>query len=180
MKTSILNQNCISLQVTELVWRLVNLIPWPQRRFAMGDAALSLLDGKPRVAEDVFGWNRGVVELGMHEFRTGIVCINDISNRRRLKAEEKSPQLLADIMGIMNPHSQAESHLRTTLLYTNLTPRAVYGALLAKGWRDDELPTLQTIANMLDRHGYRLRTVEKTKVQKKRWKPTPSSRMSGV
>jgi hypothetical protein len=180
MKTSILNQNGISLQVTELVWRLVNLIPWPQRRFAMGDAALSLLDGKPRVAEDVFGWNRGVVELGMHEFRTSILCINDISSRRRLKAEEKNPRLLADIMEIMNPHSQAESHLRTTLLYTNLTPRAVYGALLEKGWRDDELPTLQTIANMLDRHGYRLRTVEKTKVQKKRRKLTPYSRMSGT
>lgn len=180
MKTSILNQNGISLQVTELIRRLVSLIPWPQRRAAMGDAALSLLDGKPRVAEDVFGWNRGVVELGMREFMSGIVCINDISNRRRLKAEEKSPQLLADIMEIMNPHSQAESHLRTTLLYTNLTPKAVYGALLEKGWRQDELPTMQTIANMLDRHGYRLRIVEKTKVQKKRRKPTLYSRTSGA
>ena len=176
MKTSILNRNGISLQVINLIGRLIDLIPWPQRRSAMGDAALSLLDGKARVAEDVFGWNRGTVELGMNELRTGILCVNDISNRRRLKAEEKTPQLLADILEIMAPHSEAESHLRTTLLYTNLTPKAVYGALLEKGWKGEALPTIQTISNMLDRHGYRLKVVEKSKVQKKSLKLTQSSK----
>jgi len=176
MKTSILNRNGISLQVINLIGRLIDLIPWPQRRSAMGDAALSLLDGKARVAEDVFGWNRGAVELGMNELRTGILCVNDISNRRRLKAEEKTPQLLADILEIMAPHSQAESHLRTTLLYTNLTPKAVYGALLEKGWKGEDLPTIQTISNMLDRHGYRLKVVGKSKVQKKSLKLTQSSK----
>ena len=176
MKTSILNRNGISLQVINLIGRLIELIPWPQRRSAMGDAVLSLLDGKARVAEDVFGWNRGTVELGMNELRTGILCVNDISNRRRLKAEEKTPQLLADILEIMTPHSQAESHLRTTLLYTNLTPKAIYGALLEKGWKGEDLPTIQTIANMLDRHGYRLKAVEKSKVQKKPLKLMQSSK----
>jgi hypothetical protein len=176
MKASILNRNGISLQVINLIGRLIDLIPWPQRRSAMGDAALSLLDGKARVAEDVFGWNRGTVELGMNELRTGILCVNDISNRRRLKAEEKTPHLLADILEIMAPHSEAESHLRTTLLYTNLTPKAVYGALLEKGWKGEDLPTIQTISNMLDRHGYRLKVVEKSKVQKKSLKLTQSSK----
>ena len=176
MKTSILNRNGISLQVINLIGRLIELIPWPQRRSAMGDAVLSLLDGKARVAEDVFGWNRGTVELGMNELRTGILCVNDISNRRRLKAEEKTPQLLADILEIMALHSQAESHLRTSLLYTNLTPTAVYGALLEKGWKEEALPTIQTISNMLDRHGYRLKVVEKSKVQKKSLKLRQSSK----
>jgi hypothetical protein len=176
MKTSILNRNGISLQVINLIGRLIDLIPWPQRRSAMGDATLSLLDGKARVAEDVFGWNRGTVELGINEFQAGIICVNDISKRRRLKAEEKSPKLLADIVEIMNPHSQTESHLRTTLLYTNLTPKTVHSALLEKGWDEENLPTIQTIANMLDRHGYRLRAVEKSKVQKKSLKLTRSSK----
>jgi len=65
----------------------------------MGDATLSLLDGKARVAEDVFGWNRGTVELGMNEFRTGIICVNDISKRRRLKVEEKSPKVIGRYSG---------------------------------------------------------------------------------
>ncbi len=168
MKTSIQVQNGVSSHVVDLVVRLVDLIPWPIRRTAMGDVTTSLLDGKPRVAEDVFGWNRATVELGMNEFRTKVLCINNISTRRKPKAEEKEPRLLADIIEIMNPYSQAESHLRTTLLYANMTAKAVYDALLAKGWPPESLPTTQTISNILDRHNYRLRTVAKAKVQKKR------------
>lgn len=168
MKTSIQVRNGVSSQMVDLVIRLVKLIPWPIRRTAMGDVTTSLLDGKPRVAEDVFGWNRATVELGMNEFRTKVFCINNISTRRKPKAEEKEPRLLADIIEIMNPQSQAESHLRTTLLYSNMTAKAVYNALLAKGWPQESLPTTQTISNILDRHNYRLRTVAKAKVQKKR------------
>lgn len=179
MKTPTVIRNGVTPQVIELVGRLVDMIPWPARRSAMGDVIISLLDGKSRVAEDVFGWKRNTTELGMNEFRTKILCINDLSNRRKPKAEEKKPKLMADIVEIMEPHSQSESRLRTTLLYTNMTAKAVYKALLLKGWSKEALPTSQTISNILNRHGYRLRTVENTKVQKKRPRLTPSSKMSG-
>jgi len=179
MKTSIQIRNGVSSQMVDLIVRLIDLIPWPIRRSAMGDVTASLLDGKPRVAEDVFGWNRATVVLGMNEFRTKILCINDISTRHKPKVEEKEPRLLADVIEIMNPHSQAESRLRTTLLYTNMTAKAVYDALLEKGWLKEALPTTQTISNLLDRHNYRLRTVAKAKVQKKSLKQTPSLKTSG-
>jgi hypothetical protein len=165
--------------MVNLIARLVYLIPWPVRRSAMGDVALSILDSKPRVAEDVFGWNRATVELGMNECRTKILCVSDLSTRRKPKAEEKDPRLLGDIIEIMDPHSQAEARLRTTLLYTNMTAKAVYEALVQKGWSEAELPTLRTISNILDRHDYRLRTVAKTKVQKKRRTQTRSLKTSG-
>jgi len=168
MKTSTLTLNGVSPQMVGLISRLVDLIPWPVRRQAMGDVTLSLLSGKHRIAEDVFGWNRNTTELGMNEFRTGISCVNDLSNRHKPKTEEKNPKLLADICEIMEPHSQTEPRLRTTFLYTNMTARVVYNALLEKGWSKKTLPTIQTISNILNRHGYRLRTVTKTKVQKKR------------
>jgi len=38
-----------------MISRLVDLIPQPARRSAMGDVTLLLLDGKHRVAGDVFG-----------------------------------------------------------------------------------------------------------------------------
>ncbi len=179
MKTSLVIQNGVTPQVVELIGRLIDMIPWPKRRSAMGDVCISLLDGKFRVAEDVFGWGRNTVELGMNEFRTKIVCVNDLSNRRKPKAEVKDPKLLADIVEIMEPNSESESRLRTTLLYTNMTAKAVYNALLLKGWSEETLPTLQTITNILNRHDYRLRTVENTKVQKKSPRRTPSSKMSG-
>jgi hypothetical protein len=167
MKTSILDQKGVTTEIVDLVSRLVDLIPWPARRRAMGDVALVLLDGKHRVAEDVFGWGRTVVQVGINEFRTGISCVNDISLRVKPKTEEKNTELLAEIHTIMEPHSEAESHLRTTLLYTNMTAKAVYNALVEKGWTTESLPTIRTISNILIRHNYRLRTVAKTKIQKK-------------
>ena len=179
MKTSTLVRNGVSPELVGLISRLVDLIPWPARRSAMGDVTLLLLDGKHRVAEDVFGWGRSVVAVGMKEFQTGISCVNNISTRLKPKTEEKAPELLAEIRAIMEPHSEAESHLRTTLLYTNMTAQAVYNALVEKGWAPESLPTVRTISNILVRQDYRLRTVAKSKVQKKQRKRTQSLKTSG-
>lgn len=179
MKTTTLARNGVPTEMVSLIARLVDLIPWPDRRRAMGDVTLLLLDGKHRVAENVFGWRRSAVEVGINEFQTGISCVNDISARLKPKTEEKNPKLLAEIQAIMEPHSESESSLRTTLLYTNMTAKAVYDALVEKGWPADSLPTVRTISNILSRQDYRLRTVAKTKVQKKPQKPTPSLKTSG-
>ena len=179
MKTSTLVRNGVSAEIVGLISRLIDLIPWPMRRRAMGDVTLTLLDGKYRVAEDVFGWGRSAVEVGIRELQTGLSCVNDISARRKLKTEEKSPELLAEIRTIMEPDSEAESHLRTTFLYTNMTARSVYNALVEKGWSEESLPSVRTISNILNRQDYRLRTVAKTKVQKKQRKPTRSSKTFG-
>ena len=74
----------------------------------MGDVTVTLLDGKRRVAEDVFGWNRRAVELGIHEYQTGIACVNDITARGKPRTEDKHPKLLAEIQTIMEPHSCSE------------------------------------------------------------------------
>ncbi len=179
MKTATLARNGVSTEMVGLIARLVDLIPWPDRRRAMGDVTLLLLDGKHRVAENVFGWRRSAVEVGINEFQTGISCVNDISARLKPKTEEKDPKLLAEIRAIMEPHSESESSLRTTLLYTNMTAKAVYDALVEKGWTAESLPTVRTISNILSRQDYRLRTVAKTEVQKKPQKPTPSLKTSG-
>jgi hypothetical protein len=179
MKTSALSRNGISPEVAGMISRLVSLIPWPSRRQAMGDVALTILNGKPRIAEEEFGWSRSAVAVGIKEIEGGIVCINNLSERHKPKSEEKNPRLLDDIRRIMEPCSQAEPRLRTTLLYTNMTAQSVYNALIAEGWPEESLPTVRTISNILNRHEYRLRTVAKTKVQKKRQRQTPSSTTSG-
>ena len=179
MKTSTLERNGVSPQTVELITRLMGLIAWPERRRAMGDVTTALLDGKPRVAENVFGWNRKAVALGIHECQSGIVCINDLSARGKPRTEEKHPAMLADIQAIMEPHSESEPSLRTTLLYSRMTASAVREALAQKGWTEPALPSERTLTNILNRQDYRLRTVAKSKVQKKRSKPMPSSTTSG-
>jgi hypothetical protein len=66
----------------------------------------------------------------------------------------------------LDPNSQAQSHLRTPLAYTNVTARSVRAALLAGGWLEAALPSVRTFSNVLNRQGYRLRRVEKSPVQK--------------
>ena len=60
------------------------------------------------------------VAVGINEIQTGIACINDLSTRLNPKSEVKNPKLLADIHAIMEPHSESESSLRTTLLCERL------------------------------------------------------------
>lgn len=177
MKISILEQNEIDADVVELVQRLVDMIAWPARRQAMADVTNTLLDGKPRVAEDVFGWGRTAVTLGMSELQTGIACVNDLSKRRKPTTEEKLPQLVADIRLIVDSASQAQASLRTPFSYMKITAAAVRAALLEKGWPEEKVPGVRTLSNILNRQDYRLRRVAKTQVQKKRNTPTPSSIM---
>lgn len=178
MKTTTLARNGVSAEMVDLIGRLVGLIPWPVRRCAMGDVTVVLLDGKQRVAENVFGWNRRAVEVGIHEYQTGIACVNDISNRVKPRTEDKYPELLAEIQAIMESHSESESSLRTTLMYTNMTAKTVHEALVQRGWATQSLPSVRTISNLLNRQDYRLHTVAKSKVQKKPPKPTPSLKTS--
>ena len=154
-------------ELSELITRLVKQIPNEYRRQAMSDVVQTLLDGKSRKAEDVLGWNRHTVELGINEFRTGIRCISDVSARGKKKVEEDNPQLLRDIERILEPHSESDSHLRTTLLHNNITAKAVRKTLIEIGYSEDELPAERTFYDLLNRQGYRRRTVAKSKVQKK-------------
>jgi hypothetical protein len=167
MKTSTLEKNGVPAGVVETVGLVVARVPWPERRLAMAEATRGLLDGKARVAEYVFGWNRQTVQIGLEELRTGVVHMNDLSKRRKPKTEEKYPQIVEDIRTLVDPQSQAESHLRTALAYTHVTAAAVRAALVEKGWTEDKLPKVRTLSNILNRLDYRLRRVAKTKVQKK-------------
>lgn len=172
MKKSLLERKRIPECVIELISRLIERVEWPERRQAMAEVTQRLLDGKARVAEGVFGWGRLAVELGLKELKSGITCTNDLSRRRKPKIEEKHPKLLADIRLIMDPKSQAQSHLRTALSYTNVTAKSVREALLESGWKEAELPCVRTMSNILKRQDYRLRRVEKSQVQKKQRGPT--------
>jgi hypothetical protein len=95
--------------------------------------------------------------------QSGIVCVNDLSRRRKPKSEEKHPKLLANIRLIMDPNSQAQSHHRTPWSYTNMTAKSVRSARLENGSLEAELPGGRTLSNILNRQGYRLRCGPKSR-----------------
>jgi hypothetical protein len=140
----------------------------PKRRAFQAQVTLDYLDGSVWKAERVFGWSHHTVTLGLNELRTGIICMGNFSARGNHKTEEKLPKLEADMRALADPESQADPKFQSTFLYTRITAKAMRQALIdQKGWTDEELPHVTTIGEILNRLGYKMRRVQKTKPLKK-------------
>jgi len=140
----------------------------PKRRAFEAQVTLDYLDGNIWKAEKVFGWSHHTVALGLNELRTGMTCLGNFSARGNRKTEDKFPELEVDIRALAEPESQADPKFQSPFLYTRMTAKAVRQALIdQKGWTDEELPHVNTIGEILNRLGIKLRPVQKTKPLKK-------------
>lgn len=141
----------------------------------MAEVTLELCDGNARQAERAFGWGRGTIQKGLREVATGIRCLDHYTGRGRKKIEDTHPQLVEAIQRIVEPKSQADPKFQTPVAYTRVTARAVREELIAhEEYPEQELPCENTIGNMLNRLGYRLKRIQKTKPVKKMPTPTAS------
>ncbi len=104
----------------------------------------------------------------MKELTSGIPIKDAFKRRGRKRVESKLPNLLEDILAIVDPHSQADPTLKSERLYTRISAAEVRRQLIEqKGYRDEELPTAEVIRQRLNEMNYRLRRVVKAKPQKK-------------
>jgi hypothetical protein len=149
-----------------------------RRRKFQAEMALKYCDGSPRNAETVFGWRRTTVDLGLHEQRTGIRCIDNVSARGRKRAEDRCPELAQRIVEIVEPESQADPKFQTGLAYTRITAKRVREELLKDKSFASVVPSRQTVGVVLGRLHYSLRRVQKTRPEKRFPKPMRSSRTS--
>jgi hypothetical protein len=133
-----------------------------RKRDFMAKVTEDYFNGSARKAETVLGWCRHSVQLGLHERRTGIVCVDNYQARGRRKSEEILPNLEADIRSLVDAQAQADPKLQSPFLYARLSARAVRSALVSKtGYDESELPSRQTIGEILNRMGYRLKKHKK-------------------
>ncbi len=162
-------------EVKELLIETAKNLKGSARRLFMARAVRALGDGGQRLAERELGWNRGTIRKGLHELECGIVCLDAFSSRGRKCSEEHLPTLLSDLTAIVDGQSQADPQFRTNRLYTRLTAAEVRRQLMVqKGYRDDELPTAETIATKLNGLGYYPKKVAKSQPQKNCPKPMQS------
>ena len=139
-----------------------------KRRAFQARVTLDYLGGSARRAESVFGWSRKTVELGLHELRTGMTCVDNFSARGNRRTEEKLPRLEQDIRALAEPESQVDPKFQSPFNYTRITAKAMRKALIEKkGWNDKDLPCENTIGSILNRLGYRLRRVQKARPVKR-------------
>ena len=140
----------------------------PTRRAFQAEMALKYCGGNPLLAETLFGWGRHTVEVGLAERRTGILCLGAqaaFSGRKRW--EDTQPEAAEALAKLAEAHAQQDPTFRTTLAYTRLTAQAALAALRVQGYSTDQLPSPSTMAEVLNRMGFRLRKVVKAKPQKK-------------
>ena len=140
----------------------------PTRRAFEAEMTLKYCDGSPLLAAIIFGWGRHTVEVGLAERRTGITCLgaqSAFSGRKRW--EDQHPEAAEALRQLAEAPAQQDPTFRTTLAYTRLTAQAAVEALRAQGYRADQLPAPSTMAEVLNRMGFRLRKVVKATPQKK-------------
>ncbi len=102
------------------------------------------------------------------ELRTGIKCIGNQKQSGRTKTEDQLPDLAKDISDLAEQQTQADPAMQGSLTYTRITAKAMRLALMdEKGYSDEILPCENTVGNILDRLGYNLKRVMKSKPAKK-------------
>jgi hypothetical protein len=139
-----------------------------ERRSFQAAMTLKYCKGSARLAEEVFGWGRETVQLGLNEQRTGIICLGAQSAYSGDKRwEEKHPEVAQALWDLMEAHSQQDPTFRTSVSYTRLTAAKAIEELRLQGFQAHQLPSPSNMAEILNRNGYRLRKVLKAKPLKK-------------
>ncbi len=172
----------ITDEVVPTLLLAATLLTGHKRRRFQAEVALQYCGGSARRAESAFGWGRDAVETGLNELRSGIRCVEDFGSRGRKTTEAVHPELEGHVRRLVDPHAQADPKFQTAFAFTRVTARAVRDALLAVPELAGKVPCRQTVGEILDRLGYRLRRVLEARPEKKSRRPTqfsPTSRASG-
>ncbi len=133
-----------------------------RKRDFMAKVTEDYFESSARKAETVLGWNRHSVKLGLHERRTGIVCVDNYQVRGRHSSVEILSNLESDMRLLIDAQAQADPKFQSPFLYARVSARAVREALVSeKGYDENELPTRQTCGEILNRLEYRLKKHKK-------------------
>jgi hypothetical protein len=143
------------------------------RRAFQAEMTLKYSDGNARLAEKVFGWGRHTIALGLAEKRTGIICVGSQSGFSGTKRWEERYPAAAETLGILaETHCQPNPSFKSSIAYTRLTAAEARLQLQAQGFAEEMLPAPSTMAVVLNRLGYRLRSMVKARPQKNSLKLT--------
>ena len=140
-----------------------------KRRKFEAQVAINYCQGSARKAETIFGWGRVTVQNGLEELRTDTPRQDPYRQRGRGKAEQMLPPLERDMRKLLDAQSQIDPKFQSSFLFTRATGKAVREALLQneQTYAPQEIPSAGTIRRVMNRLGYRLRRVQKTKPAKK-------------
>lgn len=138
------------------------------RRKFQAEMTIKYSKGNQRLAEELFGWSRNAVKLGLNELRTGFICINiHTAVCGRKLWEHKYPKVAKYLIEIAEKFCQQDPTFNTTLAYSRLTAKAAIEELKKRKFKSESIPSPSSMAVILNRLGYRLKKVVKAKPKKR-------------
>jgi transposase len=151
----------------ELYKETAKILKGSDRRVFMARVVKTLGYGGQYYVEKEFQWNHETIKKGKQELETGEAIIDNFGARGTKRVEEKLPNLLIDIASIVDGEAQTDPTFKTTELFTRVTSKEVRNQLIVqKGYKDEDLPTEETIRKRLNELGYSLKKVTKVKPKK--------------
>ena len=157
MSASIIEYKNLSLSQIEDLRLAASKLTGAKRRSFQAEMTLKYCQGRARLAESMLGWGRATVELGLAEKRTGITCVGSQSGFSGTKRwEERYPEVAAKLKELAESHAQQDPTFETSLAFTRLTAAAAISQLQQLGIEPEQIPSPSTMAEILNRMGYRL------------------------
>jgi hypothetical protein len=154
-------------KIIDTIKHAANLLTGAARRAFQAQVVLDHFNGNTSQTKTVFGWGEPTLRKALLERETGEI-IPDAPGRGRKSYSKKLPNLQNDIRSLVDPNTCTHPTFQTSFRYTRMTALAVLDALVReKGYKRKKLPAESTMRELLNKMGYRLRRVQKTKPQKK-------------
>ena len=151
----------------DTIHHAAGLLTGSARRAFQSQVVLDHCNGNTHHAKLFFGWSEPALRKGLHERATGEI-IADAPRSGRKSYSEKLPNLQDDIRSLVDPNTCTHPTFDNTFRYTRMTAKAVLeGLVQLKGYTKEELPAESTMRELLNKMGYRLRRVQKTKPKKR-------------
>ena len=153
--------------IVNTIKHATGLLTGSARRAFQAQVVLDPCNGNTHHAKLFFGWSEPALRKGLQELATGTI-IPDAPRSGRTSYSKKYPNLQNDIRSLVDPNTCTHPTFKNTFRYTRMTGKAVLEALVReKGYKKSELPAESTMRALLNKMGYRLRRVQKTKPKKR-------------
>lgn len=158
----------ISNEIKTILKETANELAGYEKRHFMSKVVTELYKGNARETNRELGWNRSTLKKALAEWNGQFCLLARFRERGRKPIENELPNLLNDIRQIAEEASQTDPTFQTIRLYTRLSAAEMRNQLIKqKGYKNEQLPSQETIRRKMNQLGYFVRAVQKSQPLKK-------------
>jgi len=155
-------------EVKHLINGLLNQLTGGARRREAAKISKEYGTGGQTFVAKEFSISRDTIRKGLREIETGEEIKDNFDKRGRKSTTEKLPELEKQLHQIIGSQSQVDPKFKTDRLYTKMTIKEIRSQLKKQySYTDEELPVERTLNTIVNRLGYIVKPVMKSKPKKK-------------